>query len=113
MLGVPVCVCAATCPSVAWSPRWVFSSHVPLQHGLLSWTGFYGFKNYHSVFWITPVMAFSIVVGIALDCESRGGDHEGCMCSWSGGGGGVGVGWGWGEGVGVCVRGGGAYLDCL
>ena len=36
---------------------------------MLAWTGFYGFTNYHSVFWLTPVMSFSIIVGIALDYD--------------------------------------------
>ena len=39
------------------------------QHGILAWTGFHGFANYHAVFWLMPVMSFSVVVGIALDYD--------------------------------------------
>ena len=39
------------------------------QYGILEWTTFSGFKNYHNIYWMAPVMSFSIIVGVALDYD--------------------------------------------
>ena len=44
-----------------------------LQYGILEWTTFSGFKNYHNIYWLAPVMSFSVIVGVALDYD---GTHK-------------------------------------
>jgi uncharacterized membrane protein YdfJ with MMPL/SSD domain len=36
---------------------------------MLSWMKADALGNYHSVFWLVPVMSFSIIVGIGLDYD--------------------------------------------
>ena len=39
------------------------------QYGILEWTTFSGFKNYHNIYWLAPVMSFSVIIGVALDYD--------------------------------------------
>lgn len=39
------------------------------QYGMLDWLGFYGWQNHHAVYWLAPVLSFTVIVGIALDYD--------------------------------------------